>query len=273
MLTDMDQPLGARGRQRARDPRGDRHDPRPWPGGLHGARARRRSRICSRSPISASTRTRGAGAPRTRSRTARPCRVRAVDPRAGRRSRSRRVAAAPVVTPSDGAGGRVRRPLGAIAVGNAALHLGAGRRTKEDTIDHAVGVVCHVKRGDEVDAGDCSPRYTHATKRRSPRRRSTVLAAYESGTMRRRQRRSSSTFSPSVPELPEVETVRAQLAPVLTGGTLRMVAILDERLTRPIDPRHVAAQLEGERVAAVERRGKYLVVRFESGLVLWFTSG
>ena len=31
--------------------------------------------------------------------------------------------------------------LGAVAVGQAALHLGAGRRTKDDTIDHAVGIV------------------------------------------------------------------------------------------------------------------------------------
>ena len=44
--------------------------------------------------------------------------------------------------------------LGALAVGNAALGLGAGRRTKEDTVDHAVGVVCRVKRGDVVAAGD-----------------------------------------------------------------------------------------------------------------------
>jgi pyrimidine-nucleoside phosphorylase len=44
--------------------------------------------------------------------------------------------------------------LGAIDVGNAALRLGAGRRTKADTIDHAVGVVCLRKRGDEVAAGD-----------------------------------------------------------------------------------------------------------------------
>jgi thymidine phosphorylase len=44
--------------------------------------------------------------------------------------------------------------LGAIAVGQAALHLGAGRRTKADAIDHAVGVVCVRKRGDEVAAGD-----------------------------------------------------------------------------------------------------------------------
>ena len=39
-------------------------------------------------------------------------------------------------------------------------------------------------------------------------------------------------------------------------------------MTRPVEPREVAAELEGETVAAVERRGKYLVVRFESGRVL-----
>jgi pyrimidine-nucleoside phosphorylase len=43
--------------------------------------------------------------------------------------------------------------LSAIGVGNAAVHLGAGRRTKEDTIDHAVGIVVHAKRGARVEAG------------------------------------------------------------------------------------------------------------------------
>jgi pyrimidine-nucleoside phosphorylase len=38
-------------------------------------------------------------------------------------------------------------------VGLAALHLGAGRVTKEDAIDHAVGLVCLAKRGDRVEAG------------------------------------------------------------------------------------------------------------------------
>ena len=71
-----------------------------------------------------------------------------------------------------------------------------------------------------------------------------------------------------MPELPEVETVRAQLAPVLAGRTFQEVEILDERLTRPFDPRQVASQLEGQRVASVDRRGKYVVVRFESGLAL-----
>jgi formamidopyrimidine-DNA glycosylase len=68
-----------------------------------------------------------------------------------------------------------------------------------------------------------------------------------------------------VPELPEVETVRSRLAPALAGRTFERVDILDERLTRPFEPRAVAAGLEGERVESVERRGKYLIFRFESG--------
>jgi pyrimidine-nucleoside phosphorylase len=61
--------------------------------------------------------------------------------------------AAPVVHEVRAPGSGYVERLGAIRVGNAALHLGAGRRTKDDEIDHAVGVVCHVKRGDEVEAG------------------------------------------------------------------------------------------------------------------------
>jgi formamidopyrimidine-DNA glycosylase len=71
-----------------------------------------------------------------------------------------------------------------------------------------------------------------------------------------------------MPELPEVETVRAGLEPKLVGRRFEAVEILDSRLTRPIDPAEVAAELERERVSAVDRRGKYLIVRFESGLVL-----
>jgi formamidopyrimidine-DNA glycosylase len=71
-----------------------------------------------------------------------------------------------------------------------------------------------------------------------------------------------------VPELPEVETVRTKLEPALVGRAFEAVEIYDARLTRPFDPVEVAAELAGERVHSVERRGKYLVVRFESGLVL-----
>ncbi len=71
-----------------------------------------------------------------------------------------------------------------------------------------------------------------------------------------------------MPELPEVETVRARLAPVLAGRRFERVEIHDPRLVRPFEPHAVAAELEGEHVRAVERRGKYLVVRFESGRAL-----
>jgi formamidopyrimidine-DNA glycosylase len=71
-----------------------------------------------------------------------------------------------------------------------------------------------------------------------------------------------------MPELPEVESVRRQLEPVLVGRRFERVRIADPRLVRPYEPAEVAAELEGERVAAVERRGKYLVVRFETGRVL-----
>jgi formamidopyrimidine-DNA glycosylase len=71
-----------------------------------------------------------------------------------------------------------------------------------------------------------------------------------------------------VPELPEVETIRAQLAPRLEGRVLARVEILDPRLTRPHDLFEVVEELEGDRVVAVERRGKYLLLRLESGLGL-----
>jgi thymidine phosphorylase len=55
-----------------------------------------------------------------------------------------------VLAPRDGAVTR----LGALAVGVASVHLGAGRAVKDAPIDHAVGIVCRAKRGDRVAAGD-----------------------------------------------------------------------------------------------------------------------
>ena len=68
-----------------------------------------------------------------------------------------------------------------------------------------------------------------------------------------------------MPELPEVETIRARLAPRLEGRRLEHVEIVDPRLTRPEPPEAIAAALEGERITRVGRRGKYLVFAFESG--------
>jgi formamidopyrimidine-DNA glycosylase len=71
-----------------------------------------------------------------------------------------------------------------------------------------------------------------------------------------------------VPELPEVETERGRLAARIEGRRIGSARIDDERLTRPEDPASVAARLAGERVAAVERRGKYLLIRLDGGDVL-----
>jgi len=69
--------------------------------------------------------------------------------------------------------------LGAIRVGLAALRLGAGRRTKEDEIDHAVGIVCLKKRGDAVAEGEPLAEI-HARDDASAEQAGTdVLAAYE----------------------------------------------------------------------------------------------
>jgi thymidine phosphorylase len=76
------------------------------------------------------------------------------------------------------AAGFVRR-VGAVAVGNAAVHLGAGRRTKEDTIDHAVGVLCLAKRGDAVEQGQPLARVLARDDASAATAVAELLAAYE----------------------------------------------------------------------------------------------
>ena len=71
-----------------------------------------------------------------------------------------------------------------------------------------------------------------------------------------------------MPELPEVETVRRRLVPVLEGATIERAEIVDPRLTRPVEPEIVADRLIGETVATVDRRGKYLLWRLASGRTL-----
>jgi formamidopyrimidine-DNA glycosylase len=61
---------------------------------------------------------------------------------------------------------------------------------------------------------------------------------------------------------------RRRCAPRLEGRALARVEILDPRLTRPYDLFEVVEELEGDVVVAVERRGKYLLLRMGSGLAL-----
>jgi pyrimidine-nucleoside phosphorylase len=73
------------------------------------------------------------------------------------------------------------RAIGAVAVGTAALRLGAGRRTKEDRIDHAVGIRCLKKRGDAVASDELLAEVHAHDDRSAARGADEVLAAYELG--------------------------------------------------------------------------------------------
>jgi len=71
------------------------------------------------------------------------------------------------------------RSLGAVQVGNAALHLGAGRRDKDDEIDHAVGVLCLKKHGDTIASGDTLAEIHARDESSAAAAADEVLAAYE----------------------------------------------------------------------------------------------
>jgi formamidopyrimidine-DNA glycosylase len=68
-----------------------------------------------------------------------------------------------------------------------------------------------------------------------------------------------------MPELPEVETVRRQLAERLPGRALVGIEVHDPLLVSPEAPEAFVAGLRGRRVAAVGRRGKYLLCGLEGG--------
>jgi pyrimidine-nucleoside phosphorylase len=68
--------------------------------------------------------------------------------------------------------------LGAVAVGLAALHLGAGRQTKDDSIDHSVGIVCLSKPGDHVAQGEALAEIHAATPADAEEAARELRAAY-----------------------------------------------------------------------------------------------
>jgi len=71
-----------------------------------------------------------------------------------------------------------------------------------------------------------------------------------------------------MPELPEVETIRRQLAPLVERRRLLSLEILDSRWTRPLEPGVVVDALEGRRVEELGRRGKYLLWSFSGDVHL-----
>lgn len=69
-----------------------------------------------------------------------------------------------------------------------------------------------------------------------------------------------------MPELPEVETTRRGIEPHLLGQSVTLLKVHQRRLRWPI-PKEIKA-LENARVSAVERRGKYILIRVSAGTAI-----
>jgi formamidopyrimidine-DNA glycosylase len=70
-----------------------------------------------------------------------------------------------------------------------------------------------------------------------------------------------------MPELPEVETTRAGLAPHLVGRVVKMVILRRADLRWPIPP-EIRERLTGQKITAVRRRAKYLLLDSAAGSAL-----
>jgi formamidopyrimidine-DNA glycosylase len=70
-----------------------------------------------------------------------------------------------------------------------------------------------------------------------------------------------------MPELPEVETTRRGLAPLVTGQRIEALIVRNPRLRWPIRP-SLAAALAGQRIEALGRRAKYLLLTTTGGTLL-----
>src|SRR5205085_9922569 len=96
------------------------------------------------------------------------------------------------------------------------------------------------------------------------RRLSSILGMVNSPSQDSRD--CQSEFSP-MPELPEVETVRRGLQPVMEGERIRRVEARRGDLRFPLQP-DFARRLDGQRVTGLGRRAKYMLCDLASGQVL-----
>lgn len=70
-----------------------------------------------------------------------------------------------------------------------------------------------------------------------------------------------------MPELPEVETVRRGLAPVMEGATIRRLELRRGDLRFPL-PEKLAEAVEGQTIAGLSRRAKYLLIDLANGMTI-----
>jgi len=70
-----------------------------------------------------------------------------------------------------------------------------------------------------------------------------------------------------MPELPEVETTRRGVSPYCRGEVVQALVVREPRLRWPV-PQRLGELLAGQRIEAVDRRGKYLLFRTAAGSLL-----
>ncbi|NLZ11613.1 bifunctional DNA-formamidopyrimidine glycosylase/DNA-(apurinic or apyrimidinic site) lyase [Neopusillimonas aromaticivorans] len=70
-----------------------------------------------------------------------------------------------------------------------------------------------------------------------------------------------------MPELPEVETTRRGIATVMTGQPLKALNVFEPRMRWPV-PADLPERVNGHRVRSCDRRGKYLLIGFDHGVMI-----
>ncbi len=71
-----------------------------------------------------------------------------------------------------------------------------------------------------------------------------------------------------MPELPEVETIVSDLRPHLTGRTIVRCELLFPTIVRHPEPEHFIDAVAGLRVGGLRRRGKFILIDLDGGLML-----
>ena len=71
-----------------------------------------------------------------------------------------------------------------------------------------------------------------------------------------------------MPELPEVETLRRDLEKEVVGRRIKAVQVNGTRSVRRVTKKQFITRVEGHRITAVNRKGKYLLVRLDAGEIL-----
>ncbi len=71
-----------------------------------------------------------------------------------------------------------------------------------------------------------------------------------------------------MPELPEIETARQGLAPLLIGQQIKQVIVRQAQLRWPV-AEHITKRLPKARILAIDRRSKYLILETTQGKLIW----